>query len=214
MVLLHSSLATSPSHQSDLQVQTPNHISNNILLTNPDIRPRDTHDSTRDRGYTAMVKRESFRAISSRPFPTCPSPPGMVALEAMSPSSPLSSPLSSIGSRSPSPPSPSPPADYPSPPSTDVSDTGITPSKSRDAPDRDEPPPAKRQKIMKPREMKTEHLDLRRLNDSDDGEHHKAQDAKLNRLMEVLRSKKKIVVIAGAGISVSAGSTFNLVAPH
>jgi NAD+-dependent protein deacetylase SIR2 len=138
----------------------------------------------------------------------------MVALEAMSPSSPLSSPLSSIGSRSPSPPSPSPPADYPSPPSTDVSDTGITPSKSRDAPDRDEPPPAKRQKIMKPRDMKTEHLDLRRLNDSDDGEHHKAQDHKLNRLMEVLRSKKKIVVIAGAGISVSAGSTFNLLAPN
>jgi len=67
---------------------------------------------------------------------------------------------------------------------------------------------------MKPRDMKTEHLDLRRLNDSDDGEHHKAQDHKLNRLMEVLRSKKKIVVIAGAGISVSAGSTFNLLAPN
>ena len=80
----------------------------------------------------------------------------------------------------------------------------------RDAPDRDELPPAKRQKIMKPRELKTEHLDLRRLNDSDDDEHHKIQDGKLRKLMEALRSKKKIVVIAGAGISVSAGSMSSL----
>ena len=43
------SLATSPSHHSDLQVQTPNHISNNILLTNPDIHPprHPRFDSTR-----------------------------------------------------------------------------------------------------------------------------------------------------------------------
>lgn len=120
-------------------------------------------------------------------------------------SSPLSSPLSSVGSRS-----PSPPADYPSPLSSNVSDTGVSPSQSHDAPDRDGPPPAKRQKIMKPRELKTEHLDLRRLNDSDDDEHHKIQDAKLRKLMEALRSKKKIVVIAGAGISVSAGSMVHL----
>jgi NAD-dependent histone deacetylase SIR2 len=66
---------------------------------------------------------------------------------------------------------------------------------------------------MKPRDLKTEHLDLRRLNDSDDDEHHKIQDAKLRKLMEALRSKKKIVVIAGAGISVSAGSMFNLLPP-
>ncbi|KAE9376899.1 DHS-like NAD/FAD-binding domain-containing protein, partial [Stipitochalara longipes BDJ] len=58
---------------------------------------------------------------------------------------------------------------------------------------------------VKQRELKTEHLDLRRLNDSDDDEHHKIQDAKLRKLMEALRSKRKIVVIAGAGISVSAG---------
>ncbi len=63
---------------------------------------------------------------------------------------------------------------------------------------------------MKPRELKTEHLDLRRLNDSNDDEHHKIQDGKLKKLMEALRSKRKIVVIAGAGISVSAGSKFSL----
>jgi hypothetical protein len=135
--------------------------------------------------------------------------PRMAAPEAMLPSSsPISSPLSSIASRS-----PSPPVDYPSPPSSNVSDTGVSPSKSRDAPDRDEPPPSKRQKIVKPRELKTEHLDLRRLNDSDDDEHHKIQDAKLRKLMEALRSKRKIVVIAGAGISVSAGSMFNIFPP-
>jgi NAD-dependent histone deacetylase SIR2 len=63
---------------------------------------------------------------------------------------------------------------------------------------------------MKPRELKTEQLDLRRLNESDDDEHHKIQDGKLRKLMEALRSKRKIVVIAGAGISVSAGSKFGL----
>lgn len=63
---------------------------------------------------------------------------------------------------------------------------------------------------MKPREFQTEYLDLSRLNESDDEEHHKTQDAKLKKLMENLRSKRKIVVIAGAGISVSAGSTYNL----
>lgn len=62
---------------------------------------------------------------------------------------------------------------------------------------------------MKTRELKTEYLDLQRLIESDDEEHHKIQDAKLTRLMEVLRTKRKIVVIAGAGISVSAGSAYS-----
>lgn len=59
---------------------------------------------------------------------------------------------------------------------------------------------------MKPKDLKTEYLDLRALNDSDDEELHKAQELKLKKLTEILRSKRKIVVIAGAGISVSAGS--------
>lgn len=72
--------------------------------------------------------------------------------------------------------------------------------------DCDGQPPAKRRKTTKPRDMKTEYLDLMRLKGSDSEDHHKLQDAKLNRLMEALRTKRKIVVIAGAGISVSAGS--------
>lgn len=59
---------------------------------------------------------------------------------------------------------------------------------------------------MKPKELKTEYLDLGILNESPDVEACKYEDQKLRRLTEVLRSKRKIVVIAGAGISVSAGS--------
>lgn len=59
---------------------------------------------------------------------------------------------------------------------------------------------------MKPKELKTEYLDLQQLSESDDEIHHKVHDGKLQKLMEALRTKKKIVVIAGAGISVSAGS--------
>ncbi|TVY60791.1 NAD-dependent protein deacetylase hst4 [Lachnellula suecica] len=118
-------------------------------------------------------------------------------------SSPLSSPLSSVASRS-----PSPPADYPSPPSSNVSDKGgSSPVRdtAKNAQDRDGPPPAKRRKVAAHKELKTEYLDLRALNDSVDETHHIIQDAKLRKLMETLRSKRKIVVIAGAGISVSSG---------
>jgi NAD-dependent histone deacetylase SIR2 len=122
--------------------------------------------------------------------------------------SPCSSPLSSVASRS-----PSPPLDYPSPPSSNVSDKGSS-SPVRDAadsaPERDGPPAAKRRKIAAPEELKTEYLDLRALNESVDDAHHKSQDEKLEKLVKVLRSKRKIVVIAGAGISVSAGSTYSL----
>jgi NAD-dependent histone deacetylase SIR2 len=59
---------------------------------------------------------------------------------------------------------------------------------------------------MKSKELKTEYLNLRALNNSDDEMHHNTQEPKLRKLMEVLRSKRKIVVVAGAGISVSAGS--------
>lgn len=72
--------------------------------------------------------------------------------------------------------------------------------------DREGPPPAKRRKIAVKEPRTTEYLDLPALNESSDEAHHKIQDAKLKKLMEALRSKKKIVVIAGAGISVSAGS--------
>ncbi|EHK98611.1 putative NAD-dependent deacetylase hst4 [Glarea lozoyensis 74030] len=54
-------------------------------------------------------------------------------------------------------------------------------------------------------EKTTEYLNLPALNESCDEADHKIQDAKLKKLTEVLRSKRKIVVIAGAGMSVSAG---------
>ena len=119
-------------------------------------------------------------------------------------SSTPSSPLSSVASRS-----PSLPVDYPSPPSSSLSDVS---SQLSDAPedllDSDSPPPAKKRKIT-PSERETQYLDLLRLNDSDDPAYHRLHDPKLAKLMKVLHSKKRIVVIAGAGISVSAGSTYS-----
>jgi NAD-dependent histone deacetylase SIR2 len=69
---------------------------------------------------------------------------------------------------------------------------------------------------MKPRELKTEYLDLCALDDSSDQAEHKAQEAKLKKLVDMLRLKRKIVVVAGAGISVSAGSMlpFTLALPR
>ncbi|KAF3764969.1 DHS-like NAD/FAD-binding domain-containing protein, partial [Cryphonectria parasitica EP155] len=58
-------------------------------------------------------------------------------------------------------------------------------------------PPAKRRRIAQRKPRTTEYLDLE--NRDEAGEAH------LDRLLHVLRTKKKIVVIAGAGISVSAG---------
>lgn len=74
---------------------------------------------------------------------------------------------------------------------------------------RDDTPPAKRPRIAKPKELKTEYLDLRTVWDSDDTEIHTLQDAKIRKLMDALRTKRRIVVIAGAGISVSAGSMYS-----
>ncbi|KAH6719323.1 DHS-like NAD/FAD-binding domain-containing protein [Leptodontidium sp. MPI-SDFR-AT-0119] len=120
-----------------------------------------------------------------------------------SPLSSISSPLSSVASRS-----PSPPGDYPSPPSSHESEKG-TKAKSRKAlhsSDRDDSsPPPKRQRIMKVKELKTEYLDIASLIESDNGDVHKNQETKMRKLLDVLRTKRRIVVIAGAGISVSAG---------
>ncbi|CAI4216271.1 unnamed protein product [Parascedosporium putredinis] len=65
-------------------------------------------------------------------------------------------------------------------------------------------PPAKKRKITQPKPRTTEYLDLQTLCES--LEDNTSDDcAQLERLLKVLRKKKKIVVIAGAGISVSAG---------
>jgi NAD-dependent histone deacetylase SIR2 len=70
-----------------------------------------------------------------------------------------------------------------------------TPPSSND----EDPRPPKRRKLTDPKERTTEYLDLSEV-DVDAGE-----QTQLQRLLNVLHKKRKIVVIAGAGISVSAG---------
>ncbi|ORY62101.1 DHS-like NAD/FAD-binding domain-containing protein, partial [Pseudomassariella vexata] len=92
---------------------------------------------------------------------------------------------------------------YLSPPSTAPSGSS-SPMKSADAADSicvnpDGTPPAKRRRVeRKPRT--TEHLSLRAAS-----EQSEKDEKLLDRLTSTLRKKKKIVIVAGAGISVSAG---------
>jgi NAD-dependent histone deacetylase SIR2 len=60
--------------------------------------------------------------------------------------------------------------------------------------------PAKRRKLRQPKPRTTHHLNLQ----SD--ELDAGQKEQLDRLLKVLYKRRKIVVVAGAGISVSAGS--------
>ncbi|KAH0595649.1 hypothetical protein MHUMG1_06826 [Metarhizium humberi] len=122
-------------------------------------------------------------------------------------SSPLSnvtaSPLSSL-SKTPSLPSspdvqPDAGVRYPSPTSTSTSGTQ-SPIKLGDPVD-DSPRPAKKRRITPPRERITAYLDL--MKSHDDFSHE--DNFHMERLLSALRKKKKIVVVAGAGISVSAG---------
>ncbi len=70
--------------------------------------------------------------------------------------------------------------------------------------DVDGQPPAKKRKIAEPKPRTTEYLDLTSLAE----EYASSQKNQLDILLKVLRKRRKIVVVAGAGISVSAGSTF------
>ncbi|KAI1000694.1 NAD-dependent protein deacetylase hst4 [Podosphaera aphanis] len=121
------------------------------------------------------------------------------------PASLISSPLSSIGSRSLSP-TPHLQPFCPSSSPNHILKLSIVPKKrnARDFPT-ERVTATKRQRITAPKTRNTEYLDLLSLNQVNDEEFHKLQDAKLNKLLEVLRTKRKIVVFAGAGISVSAG---------
>ncbi|ELR09790.1 hypothetical protein VC83_01145 [Pseudogymnoascus destructans] len=111
----------------------------------------------------------------------------------------VSSPLS-MRSRS-----PTPPYEYPSPRSSQPSGSRSS-STAPDMQDEAEgPPPAKKRKLAQPKERTTEYLDLHILDESTDPEKLANDDMQLQRLLKVLRTKRKIVVIAGAGISVSAG---------
>ena len=125
-------------------------------------------------------------------------------------SSPPSSPLSVL-SKSPSLPSSPILMDasnrYPSPSSTSDNSGSASPMKLPDAAGEiqvrtDGPPPAKRRKVAERKPRTTEYIDLADRDEED--------ETQLDRLLSVLRKKKKIVVIAGAGISVSAGSEWSL----
>ena len=115
-----------------------------------------------------------------------------------------SSDLSSIGSRSPTPP---PFLSYPSPqPSQNCepegsSDQQQTTSRKRSRNASDDPERKKR-KVEGAKPRMTERLDLHGPRDADAPD----QSAQLDRLLQMLRKRRKIVVIAGAGISTSAGS--------
>ncbi|KAF2182173.1 DHS-like NAD/FAD-binding domain-containing protein [Zopfia rhizophila CBS 207.26] len=123
-------------------------------------------------------------------------------------SSPLSSVPPSVLSVSPSP----PPEfaglpfarSYPSPSSSQRSSAKTSPAPENMAPtppsgEDDCSPPRKKRKLADPKPRTTERLDLS-LGDVDPSER-----PQLERLLKALHKKRKIVVIAGAGISVSAG---------
>ncbi|ETS87655.1 hypothetical protein PFICI_01483 [Pestalotiopsis fici W106-1] len=117
------------------------------------------------------------------------------------PSDPPTSPLSELSKS----PSLSPTSRYVSPPST-LPSGSASPMKMSEPVVKDSicvntegARPAKRRKIEK-KPRTTEYLDLRAGYD-----HNEDDEDLVNRLTSTLRQKKKIVIIAGAGISVSAG---------
>ncbi|GAO13964.1 uncharacterized protein UV8b_01963 [Ustilaginoidea virens] len=113
-----------------------------------------------------------------------------------------SSPLSSLPQTPSAPGSPAVAPDaacrYPSPSSTAVSGTQ-SPIKLAEPAD-DCSPPAKKRRTT-PRERITTYLDLMKPHE----EFSREDNFHMERLLSALRKKKKIVVVAGAGISVSAG---------
>lgn len=111
----------------------------------------------------------------------------------------LSSELSSIRSVSP------PPIDYPSPQSTqeNAESTSSSQDESQKRPrELDDLPPAKKRKSVEAKPRTTVHLDLQSPSPAAD------QSSQLALLLKVLRKRRKIVVIAGAGISTAAGGEF------
>lgn len=72
----------------------------------------------------------------------------------------------------------------------------------------DGPPPAKKRKVNPPKPRTTEVLDLNFYGEERHGYDQDHEDTQIRRLTKALRGKKKIVIIAGAGISVRAGSKF------
>jgi hypothetical protein len=146
--------------------------------------------------------------LCARPDCTQKEPPIMASISDMEELSSdcMSDALSEL-SRSPSPPpSMLPPGGLPTPPRSHNSPApSPSPSPNASMTEDDSAPPAKRRRLSPSTSMprETRHLDLkdRPLEEQPD-EHDK--------LVKALRNKKKIVVIAGAGISVNAGSEYHL----
>lgn len=89
-----------------------------------------------------------------------------------------------------------------SPPSSPILPPGwhnLTPPPSQHA--GDEMPPARKRRKIEPKVRTTQYLDL----NSDTAQSEYDRSEALDTLMKALRNRRKIVVIAGAGISVSAG---------
>ena len=107
-------------------------------------------------------------------------------------SSELSSPPSSIPS--------SPLSSAPNSPILPPGWRDLTPPPSQDNA-RDDMPPARKRRKVEPRVRTTQHLDLTSDTAQSDYDHRAALDI----LLKTLRKRRKIVVVAGAGISVSAG---------
>jgi NAD+-dependent protein deacetylase SIR2 len=85
------------------------------------------------------------------------------------------------------------------PASPDIPAAFLTPPPSQDA--GEDMPPARKRRKIEPKERTTRHLDLT----SDSAQSQYDRDEANELLVEALHERKKIVVIAGAGISVSAG---------
>ena len=112
----------------------------------------------------------------------------------------LSSELSSIASQS-----PPPPLDYSSPLSSQQSCATLSaaePLSEKHSPGDNDLPPKKRRKVTESKPRVTKFINLQTPLDGQGAD----QEADLALLLKVLRKRRKIVVIAGAGISVSAGS--------
>ena len=126
-------------------------------------------------------------------------------MDALAPmSSGGSSPLSSLASQS-----PETPFYLPSPTSQDLSDLCLPPpelDQVKVTGEVDGPPPVKRRKTIERKPRVTRYLDLQSTTPVSPVTCPAEQKPQLDTLLKVLRQKRKIVVIAGAGISVSAGS--------
>lgn len=106
--------------------------------------------------------------------------------------------LSDVSELSSAPASPSPPPGfYPSPP----------PSQDADESRQAEAPARKKRRTAAPKERRTQRLDLRL-------DSLAQQQPQIDLLTKTLRRHRKIVVIAGAGISTSAGSMSSLPPPR